>query len=126
VSLGLPFLERLLDAPSTRQKALILEGNLLNGFNQLEDAFSDHPYHRVYPIDFTEDSDVNVPNAAWPWSINNKIIPYQFKVHKRRLKEWAYVMWDYVRLEDWGVLDIGAEEFTSPYGGDNDGRIRSR
>jgi hypothetical protein len=121
MALGLPYLRRVLDT-STKQKALILEGYLLNQTPQLKYALEADPHDWVYPtylhfaagkrqeLLFRNDSDANEPNAAWPWSTNNKIHIHRFEDHKQPIRDWAYVMWDYDRLKDCGVLDIGAEQ----------------
>jgi len=123
MSLGLPFLCRLLNASSVAQKASIIQYNLHCDRYFLTDALDEDEYDWVYPTDmnaayeagqellFEDDGLVDGPNAAWPWSTHQKVCIFYFEEHKWPLRKWAYVMWDLGRLEDWKILDVSSEHF---------------
>lgn len=104
MSLGLPFLCRLLSAPSAVQKASILGEDIFCDGGFLTGALQDDPYDWVYQTDmytaaedgqellFEDDSLVDGPNVAWPWSTNQKVDILYFQEHKQPLRRWAYVM----------------------------------
>jgi hypothetical protein len=122
MSLGLLFLCRLLNAASAAQKASILEYNICCDRVFLTEALEEDPYDRVYQTDiytaaedgqellFEDDSLVDGPNAAWPWSTNQKVDVLYFQEQKQPLRKWAYVMWDLGKLEDWRILDVDPEQ----------------
>jgi hypothetical protein len=123
MSLGLPFLCRLLNASSVAQKASIIQYNLHCDRYFLTDALDEDENDWVYPTDmnaayeagqellFEDDGLVDGPNAAWPWSQHQKVCIFYFEEHKWPLRKWAYVMWDLGRLEDWKILDVSSEQF---------------
>ena len=122
LSCGLLFLYRLLNASSTAQKASILAEKLYCGYGFLTEALDEIPYDWVYLTDmyfaaeagqallFEDDSLVDGPNAAWPWSTNHKVSVLYFEGHKQPLRKWAYVMWDLGRLEDWRILEVDPKQ----------------
>ena len=122
MSLGLLFLCRLLNASSPAQKASILEHNICCDRAFLTEALEEDPYDWVYQTDiytaaedgqelrFEDDSLVDGPNAAWPWSTNQKVDVLYFQEYKQPLRKWAYVMWDISKLEDWRILDVNPEQ----------------
>jgi hypothetical protein len=124
MSCGLLFLSRLLNASSAAEKALILTENIYcdRGCEFLTKALEQDPYDWVYQTDmyyaakdgrellFEDDSLVDGPNAAWPWSTDHKVEVLYFEPHKQPLREWAYVMWDLGRLEDWRILDVDLKQ----------------
>jgi hypothetical protein len=127
MSCGLLFLCRLLNASSAAQKASILAEKLYCGYKFLTEALEEPPYDWVYQTDmyydaevdgrellFEDDSLVDGPNAAWPWSTNYKVCIMFFEGHKQPLREWAYVMWDLGRLEDWRILDVDPKQLFGP------------
>jgi hypothetical protein len=63
---------------------------------------------------FEDDSLVDGPNAAWPWSTNHKVHIFYFEAPKRPLGKWAYVMWDLGRLEYWRILDVDTKQVCDP------------
>jgi hypothetical protein len=46
-------------------------------------------------------SDNDGPNLAWTWANNSKVRIYYFEDAAKRLREWAYVMWDKERVKKW-------------------------
>jgi hypothetical protein len=122
MSLGLPFLCRLLNASSAAQKASILKDNIYCDRAFLTEALKEDPYDWVFQTDmytaaengqellFEDDILVDGPNAAWPWSTNQKVDILYFQKHKQPLRKWAYVMWDLSKLEDWRILDVDPEQ----------------
>lgn len=76
------------------------------------------PYDWVYQTDmytaaedgqellFEDNNRIDGPNAAWPWSTNQKVDILYFQEYKQALRKWAYVMWDLDKLENWGVLYV--------------------
>jgi hypothetical protein len=122
MSLGLLFLCQLLNASSAAQKAAIFEDNICCDRWFLTDALEEDPYDWVYQTDiytaaedgqeilFEDDSLVDGPNAAWPWSTNQKVDVLYCQEHKQPLRKWAYVMWDLGKLEDWRILDVVPEQ----------------
>ncbi len=113
MSLGLLFLCRLLNASSATQQASLLKQNIYCDRAFLTEALEEDPFDWVYRTDmdtaaedgqellFEDDSLVDDPNAAWPWSTNQKVETLYFQERKQPLRKWAYVMWDLRRLEDW-------------------------
>ncbi|RFU29827.1 hypothetical protein B7463_g6496, partial [Scytalidium lignicola] len=123
LSLGLAFLRRVLRAPSKLERAHLLKGNTGTwGTRFLSSALEQEPYDFMFPTDaneaydaeeqllFGSDSDVDSPNAAWPWSSDYKVDVWYFQIWKRGLRKWAYVMWDCDRLQRWNILDMNADE----------------
>ena len=108
----------MLNASSASQKTSILEGNICCHRSFLTEALEEDPYDWVYQTEmytaaedgqellFDDDSLVDGPNAAWPWSTNHKVDVLYFQEHKQPLRKWAYVMWDLDRLEEWRILDV--------------------
>lgn len=127
MTIGLPFLCRLLNASSAVQKASILEGHLFSGYGFLTDALNKDPVDLLYETDmftaaengqellFENDSLVDDPNAAWPWSVDHKVCIMYFQPENEILRRWAYVMWDLDRLRDWRVLDVDPEQVYDPW-----------
>jgi len=96
MSLGLLFLCQLLNASSAAQKASILEDNICCDRAFLTEALEEDPYDWVYQTDMytaaEDDSLVDGPNAAWPWSTSQKVDILYFEEHKQPLRKWVYVM----------------------------------
>jgi len=122
MSVGLGFLCRLLNASSAVQMASIIVTRISYDVGFLIDAFKEDPYDWVYGTEkgiaaeegqellFEDDSLVDGPNAAWPWSTSQKVSIDYFEEGKQPLRKWAYVMWDHGRLERWGILDVTPEQ----------------
>jgi len=118
MSLGLPFLYRLLNTSSVTQRLSIFKTNIFTNREFLTYALVEEPFDSVHHTDsliavqegqdllFQGDGLFDGPNAAWPWSTYHKVVIEYFEPHKEPLREWAYVMWDLGRLEEWGILDV--------------------
>jgi hypothetical protein len=113
MSRSLRFLHHLLSTSSTVERSSILADNLFCDEDFLTGALEEDPYDAVYRTDLYEageeehelrcesDSVVNGPNTGWVWSTDNKVYIFYFEVHEHILREWAYVRWDYDRLNNW-------------------------
>jgi hypothetical protein len=95
MSLGLLFLCRLLNTSSAQQRASILKYNIHCDREFLTKALEEDPYHWVYHTDmyaaaengqellFEDDSLIDGPNAAWPWSTNYNVDILYFQEYKQ-------------------------------------------
>ena len=126
MSLGLPFLYRLLNTSSIPQRLFILKTNIFPNREFLTYALMEEPFDSVHHTDmliavqegqdllFQDDGLFDGPNAAWPWLTYHMVIEY-FEPQKEPLRELAYVMWDLCRLEEWGILDDDPKQFFGMY-----------
>lgn len=125
MSLGLPFLQRVLQATTIASRAKVLKNHLWDGCEFLTHALNTESYDSMgfetdantaweagESIEFPEGGDdlADGMNAAWPWSTGYKAEVLYFQPEKEGLRGWAYVMWDRARLERWKVVDAGIEE----------------
>lgn len=60
---------------------------------------------------FHGDDDRDGPNAAWPWSTENKVEIRYYQSDKEGLRKWAYVMWDKERLDQWAILKENPHDY---------------
>jgi len=124
--MGLEFLRRLIRTHSTEEKAYILEHKLAGGWAFFKSALGEEPYNYMVPtdvnaaylneeeLDFCGDR-MDGPNAAWPWSTDNKVEVWYAHWDKENLRKWAYVMWGVDRLESWEILDKRWQDISNSY-----------
>jgi hypothetical protein len=119
ISYGVDLMHQLNRALTVEDKRAVIEENLTSDYPDLLEAFQEQPARAIY---FSEDngapeegdelrfiSEEEGPNAGWVWSRQNKVAFWYFEYHREGLREWAYVMWDLERLDQWGVLRADAE-----------------
>jgi hypothetical protein len=94
----------------------------------LTDTLRDFPYCLIniqayYESHYHEDpetfegDDEEAPNAAWTWS-NNDVVEHRYSSYEREpLRSWGYVMWDYSRLQAWGILQTDSSPYRLPRDG---------
>ena len=126
--LGLAFLRRLIDVRKSRERGRLLSAHPLG-----DQAFRD-----LWKFDFRFShlplSDLNEqkqrerikppavydrdggPEAAWRWAYADYYCDRWYNEHNRNhLREWGYVMWDYDRLDGWGVLGVDQQSLREPW-----------
>ncbi|KAI9753605.1 MAG: hypothetical protein M4579_005069 [Chaenotheca gracillima] len=109
---GILFLRRFLSSANFEQRRnLLLYGRgvtLADLSETLTEPSSDVIYCNVHdtderPLHFTEDG--HGPNVGWTWSNRDLVMSNYNHYLTEPLRKWAYVMWDYQRLSELGVLD---------------------
>jgi len=119
ISYGVDLLSQVGRAFTVEDKRAVIEDNLTYEYRFLVEALEEEPARVIYlseDIEGPQEGDElhfigeeEGPNAAWVWSHHSKVALWYFESPREGLREWAYVMWDSERLNQWGVLRADAE-----------------
>ena len=102
-------------------KRTLIKENAIYATTCLTQGLVEEPSRAVYPpseddVDAPAEgdelrfiSDEEGPNAAWVWAHHNRVVFWYWDSKLEGFREWAYVMWDSKRLNQWGVLQADAE-----------------
>ena len=99
----------------------MLRENLGISYSFLSDALEeeapewDDPMYDAWKskdtLAFHKDAYKDGPNAAWPWSTENKVEIRYNQPDTAGLRKWGYVMWDKDRLDRWSILQENPDDY---------------
>jgi len=108
LSLGLEFFQRVTQA-NHAERISLLRDNLSVSYSFLTQTLAEEPPNPII-LSFIEneagpdtlDHAVDLPNAAWSWSMICVEVLRYFQPEAEGLRKWGYAVWDKERLCDWG------------------------